>query len=77
MISSIRLEKRQRLNEIRKLNVFNFNKKIDDFKRLFDIYMITTMFDFINSNFTIILTSMNVFSFSNLKRTILEQFARL
>ena len=76
MTFSIRLEKRQRLNEIKKLNIFNFNKKIDDFERFFDIYMITTMFDFLNSNFIIILTSINIFNLSKLKKTIFEQFAR-
>ena len=77
MIFSIRLEERQRLNEIRELDVFNSNKKIDDFERLLDTYMITTVLDSTNSNFIIILTSMNVFNLSKLKRTILEQFARL
>ena len=76
MIFSIRLEERQRLNEIRELDFFDFNKKIDDFERLFDIYMITTVFDFTNSNFTIILTTMNIFSLSKLKRTTSEQSAR-
>ena len=76
MIFSIRQKERQRLNEVKKLDVFDFNQKIDDSKRLFDIYMITTVFDFTNSNFTIILTSIDISSFSKLKRAILEQFER-
>ena len=72
MTFSIRLEERQRFNEIKKLNIFDFNKKIDDFERLFDIYMITTMFDFANSNFIMILTSIDIFSFSKLKRATFE-----
>ena len=77
MISSIRLKKRQRLNEIKELNIFDFNQKIDDFERFFDIYMITTVLDFTKSNFIMILTSIDIFSLSKLKKTTLEQFARL
>ena len=76
MTFSIRLEKRQRFNEIKKLNIFDFNKKIDDFERFFDIYMITTVFDFTNSNFIIILTSVDIFNFSKLKKAIFEQSVR-
>ena len=77
MISSIRLEERQRFNEIKKLDVFDSNQKIDDSKRLLDIYMITTVLDSTNSNFTIILTSIDISSFSKLKRATLEQSERL
>ena len=76
MTFSIRLKKRQRFSEIKKLNIFDFNKKIDDFERFLDIYMITTIFDFTNSNFIIILTSIDIFNFSKLKKAIFEQFAR-
>ena len=76
MIFSTRLKKRQRFNEIKKLNIFDFNQKIDDFERFFDIYIITTMFDFTKSNFIIILTSIDIFNFSKLKKTTFEQFAR-
>ena len=77
MIFSTRLKRRQRLNEIKKLNIFDFNQKIDDSERFLDIYMITTMFDFTKSNFIMILTSIDIFNFSKLKRTIFEQFAQL
>ena len=76
MTFSTRLKERQRLNEVKKLDIFDFNKKIDDFERFLDIYMITTMLDFANSNFIMILTSIDIFNFSKLKKTIFEQFAR-
>ena len=77
MIFSTRLKERQRLNEIKELNIFDSNQKIDDSERFLDIYMITTMFDFTKSSFIMILTSIDIFSLSKLKRAIFEQFARL
>ena len=63
-------------NKIQNNKMIIINDFFNNFERFFDIYMITIMFDFTNSNFIIILTSIDIFNFSKLKKTIFEQFVR-
>ena len=77
MTSQFRLKRRQKLSEIEELNIFDFNKKIDDSKSILDIYMIITRSDFANSKFNLKLISMNIVNLFELKKAIIEQFEML
>ena len=77
MISQFILKERQRFNEISKLSIFDFDQKIDDSKRIvFDVYMIIK-FSNTNSKISIILISIDIVNFRDLKKAIINQFEML